>query len=113
VVVWRGGDRLRVRKSISGITRPEALTIERQERGRLEQYVRQMGKVPLFSEFAGKFIETYAITNDKPSEVAALGRQGRALRLAEDAVRQLRRLDCDHAPVLAQLRSAVEHLEGG
>jgi hypothetical protein len=34
-------------------------------------------------------------------------------RLAEDAVRQLRRLDCDHAAVLAQLRSAVEHLEGG
>jgi len=69
VVVWRGGDRLRVRKSMSGITRSEALTIERQERGRLEQYVRQMGKVPLFSEFAGEFIETYAITNNKPSEV--------------------------------------------
>jgi hypothetical protein len=45
--------------------------------------------------------------------VAALARQRRALRLTEDAVRQLRRADCDHAAVLAQLRSAVEHLEGG
>lgn len=69
VVVWRGGERLRTRKSIRNITKAEAIALEREERRKLEQTRALTGKAPLFSEFAREFIETYAIPNNKPSEV--------------------------------------------
>lgn len=69
IVLWRGGERVRLRKSVDVKTRNEALAVEREERGRLQQYVKQAGRPPLFKEFSKEFLDVYAFTNNKPSEV--------------------------------------------
>ncbi|AKT38273.1 tyrosine-type recombinase/integrase [Chondromyces crocatus] len=69
VVLWRGGERVRLRKSVDVRTRNEAVILEQQERAKLQQYARQVGRPPLFTDFAKEFLETYAYTNNKPSEV--------------------------------------------
>lgn len=70
IVVWRGDERVRIRKSSGAKTRFEALEREREERAKLGYLVRgSPGPCPTFSDFARTFIETYATNNNKPSEV--------------------------------------------
>ena len=69
IVLWRGGERVRLRKSVEVKTRNEALTVEREERARRQQYIRQAGRPPFFKEFSKEFLDVYAFTNNKPSEV--------------------------------------------
>lgn len=71
IVVWRGGERIRHRKTVKGVTKAEAVALEREERRKLDQNLKIIVKVPLFDEFAWEFVETYAVVNNKPSEVRA------------------------------------------
>ncbi|EYF06041.1 tyrosine-type recombinase/integrase [Chondromyces apiculatus] len=69
-VVWRGGERVRIRKNVDVKTRNEALILEQQERAKVQQRAKQVtGRAPLFGDFGKEFLETYAYTNNKPSEV--------------------------------------------
>jgi integrase len=70
VVIWRGGERVRIRKAARAANKWEAQEVERAERRRLEEGAPLPGSVPLFSEFAPDFVDTYAVSNNKPSEVA-------------------------------------------
>lgn len=69
IVFWRNGRRNRIRKTVGNVSKSEALALERQERSRLEVSLKLNIVVPRFDEFAEEFIETYAVTNNKPSEV--------------------------------------------
>lgn len=71
VVIWKGGERVRVRKSAHAKNRSEALECERQERAALESGAQAVGKAPVFKDFVGEFMKTYVATNNKPSEAAS------------------------------------------
>ena len=49
IVVWRGGERVRVRKAAHAANRSEALEAERKERTKLEAGAKLVSTVPLFS----------------------------------------------------------------
>lgn len=67
VVIKRGGKRLRERKAAP--TRAEGLALEREIRTRLETGARPGVKAPLFADWGRDFVDTYAVNNNKPSEV--------------------------------------------
>ncbi|MEN3313724.1 MAG: hypothetical protein V7645_3053 [Actinomycetota bacterium] len=69
VVGWQGGERTRIRKAAK--TKEEAIRIEGGLRAKLVtgQTVAPT-KVPTFADWAKEFLDVYATTNNKPSEVA-------------------------------------------
>ncbi|MGC4089416.1 MAG: tyrosine-type recombinase/integrase [Polyangiaceae bacterium] len=69
IVLWRGTERIRVRKAAHAKNRAEALEKEREERARLEAGAPLEHTIPLFKHFIVEFLDTYAVTNNKPSEV--------------------------------------------
>src|SRR5260221_8673250 len=69
IVVWRGKERIRIRKSARARNRWEALDKEREERAKLEAGAPLESAIPIFRHFVNEFLETYAVTNNKPSEV--------------------------------------------
>lgn len=69
IVMWRGKERIRVRKSAHCRNRWEAVEKEREERAKLEAGAPLESAIPIFRHFANEFLETYAVTNNKPSEV--------------------------------------------
>src|SRR5262249_50092599 len=68
VVVWKNGERLRVRKSARAKNKAEAIEAENRERSRLMTSV-AFGPSPRLRDFAVEFLDVYAVTNNKPSEV--------------------------------------------
>ena len=69
VVLWKGGERVRIRKTAGVKTKQEALEIERKERQKLKlNPVRTSSEIPLFSAFAKEFLDTYAAVENKHSE---------------------------------------------
>ncbi len=70
IVMWRDGKRVRVKKSAHAPNKQKALEVERKERARLEGGG-GTGPAPLFADFAKDFLDTYAVTNNKPSELTA------------------------------------------
>jgi integrase len=71
IVVWRGSERIRIRKAARAANRSEALEREREERRKVESGVPLESAIPMFREFSGEFVNTYAVNNNKPSEVAS------------------------------------------
>ena len=69
IVMWRGKERIRIRRAAHARNRSEALEKEREERAKLEAGAPLESAIPLFRHFAKEFLETYAVTNNKPSEV--------------------------------------------
>lgn len=67
VVVWRGDERLRVRKAARAKSRAEALERERAERRKLEAGAAP-GGAPRLDVFAKEFLATYVQTTNKHSE---------------------------------------------
>jgi len=67
--MWRGNERIRIRKAAHARNRSEALEREHEERAKLEAGAPLESAIPLFRHFAKEFLETYAVTNNKPSEV--------------------------------------------
>ncbi len=63
------GVRTKIRKSAR--TREEGYRLERELLGRFDRGEVQLGKSPLFSEWAKEFLAVYPVGNNKPSEVAA------------------------------------------
>ncbi len=61
----------------------EALDRERDERAKLEAGAPLESAIPIFRHFASEFLETYAVTNNKPSEVETK----RAIRSASSRTR--------------------------
>jgi integrase len=71
VVIWRGGQRLRVKRSAGEArTRAEALEVERLLRHELADGAPVQRVQRRFEAFAIQFLETYARTNNRPSEQA-------------------------------------------
>ena len=69
IVLWRGGDRIRIRKTANAKSKPEAMEEERRERFKLKTSpVRVPSEVPLFAAFAAEFLRTYVAVENKHSE---------------------------------------------
>jgi len=69
-----GGERVRHREAAPGArNRSEALAYEARRRAELEATAAHApkGGPPIFEAFAGEFVDTYAVANNKPSEVAS------------------------------------------
>ena len=71
IVVWRGSKRIRIRKAAKVRNKCEAQERERAERAKLEAGAPIDSAIPLFRDFSGEFLDTYAVTNNKPSEVSS------------------------------------------
>ena len=67
VVVRRGGKKHRVRRA--AVTRAAGLEVERRIRADLADVRRSTARAPLFGDWSGDFVTTYATVNNKPSEV--------------------------------------------
>lgn len=67
MVVKQGGVKVRVREAAP--TRSAGLDLERSIRAKLADGHRLASRAPLFTEWAGEFVDTYAAVNNKPSEV--------------------------------------------
>lgn len=69
IVVWKGGDRIRIRKTTRARSKPEAQEAERKERIKLKASpVLVTSEVPLFAAFAAEFLRTYVAVENKHSE---------------------------------------------
>src|ERR1700759_4807476 len=69
IVLWRGGDRIRIRKTTRAKSKSEAMEDERKERIKLKTspgLVRS--EMPLFAAFAKEFLNTYVAVENKHSE---------------------------------------------
>lgn len=71
IVVRRGSEKLRVRKTARVKSKTEALQVEAKERARLDASPLVRGRSPFFADFADSFLENYSKTNNKPSEHAS------------------------------------------
>jgi integrase len=71
IVIWRNGERVRIRKAAKALDRTQALKKEREERRKLDEGWCFASAVPLFKDFSGEFVTTYAVARNKPSEVGS------------------------------------------
>lgn len=71
IVIRKGKERIRIRKSAKAANRSEALKAEATERSRLMAGAFVHGRSPFFSNFVVEFLASYASANNKPSERAS------------------------------------------
>lgn len=70
IVIRRGKQKIRVKRAAKGArNRADALEMERALRQELSGRPDPSARAPLFEDFARDFVEKYAETNNKPSEV--------------------------------------------
>lgn len=69
IVVRHGKKVLRVKKTTGTKNKHEAVAAEAKERAKLLAKAFVAGKAPFFCDFGDEFVDSYAVANNKPSEV--------------------------------------------